>query len=142
MPCTGPVLCTPEHTVPDEPRLLQRTLLREILNVRRRLDPVDRSCREEVIRQKSLGLAAEPQPSHLRNQADADVPGDGLGVRAVPHLPPRDGADGLAARDALNHQRPTVLTDQLVLDDQLIERPPPCHTEVIEPVSYTHLRAH
>ena len=115
MPGASAVLRPTGNAFADEPGLLQRPLLRSVVDVGHRLHSVGDGCREQPLGEKSLCLAAEALATGVGNEVDPDVPGPRLRVWPVPDDVPRHRADRPAALTDLDDHRAVLLLDEPAL---------------------------
>jgi len=92
VPSGSAVLGATQHAFADEAGPLQRPSLGDVGHVGVGLDPVGGSGCEQVLGQHALGPGAVAEAPMLREDRDADLPGQAAGVRPVGDPEPADRA--------------------------------------------------
>ena len=105
-----------------EAGLLERSLLGEVLDVGRCLDPVRIGGPEELVGELALGFAAVAMAARARDQRDPDVPGPARTIRAKHDPMPADRADRLPGLEDLDDQRAVPLVAERALRERLTLR--------------------
>lgn len=103
----------PEDAFALEARLLQSTLLREVLDVGARLETFDERVGEQVLRDGKLGRSAQTSTAVRRKQRDPDVEGSRGAGWTVLHGEPAH-RPGHRTRFVLNDQGAGSVADHAV----------------------------
>jgi hypothetical protein len=102
------------------PRLLERALLGDVVDVGACFDPPDVVEIEEGLRQEALRFSPVSHTAEVRAQRGPDIERPRLLVGAVRHRVPAHVADDLTILDALDEQLPAIWRDHPLAVGQVL----------------------